>query len=191
MFKKETWNVEHIDSATTNDLKSIKDKKSWLCAALASGKVENDEQIKVKGYLKKECKDIPDFQDFYDKIMSRFPSDNLLCENVQVGDVEDNERMHIWNLALLDEGTNKGYRNSIFSVKRSFVINKEQGLHCHLTDEGKVEVDGKAIAFVPVCTKQVFLKYYTEDANALLAWTRFDSERYLADIKNKLQNFLQ
>ena len=99
--------------------------------------------------------------------------------------------MHIWNLALLDESTNKSYRNSIFCVKRSFVINKEQGKHCHISDEGKVVIDGKAIAFVPICTKQAFLKYYTEDANALLAWSRTDSKEYLEDIKQKLENFLK
>lgn len=123
--------------------------------------------------------------------MTQFPSDGLLCENVQTGDVIDNERMHIWNLSLLDESTNKSYRNSIFCVKRSFIINKEQGKHCHISDEGKVVIDGKAIAFVPICTKQAFLKYYTEDANALLSWSRTDSVKYLNDITEKLKDFLQ
>lgn len=189
LFKKETWNVEHIDSATTNELKQTRDQKPWLRAALASGKLDYDE--KIKKYLDKKCTDIPDFQEIYDKVMSQFPSDDLLCETVQIDDIVDNERMHIWNLALLDESTNKSYRNSIFCVKRSFVINKEQGKHCHISDEGKVVIDGKAIAFVPICTKQAFLKYYTEDANALLAWSRTDSEKYLEDIKQKLENFLK
>ena len=189
LFKKETWNVEHIDSATTNELKQTRDQKPWLRAALASGKLDYDE--KIKKYLDKKCTDIPDFQEIYDKVMSQFPSDDLLCETVQIDDIVDNERMHIWNLALLDESTNKSYRNSIFCVKRSFVINKEQGKHCHISDEGKVVIDGKAIAFVPICTKQAFLKYYTEDANALLAWSRTDSKKYLEDIKQKLENFLK
>lgn len=188
LFKRETWNVEHIDSATTNELESVKEKKTWLRAALASGKLKFDE--KIKKYLDKRCKDIPDFQEIYDNVMDNFISDDILLESVQKGDEEDNERMHIWNLALLDEGTNKSYHNSIFSVKRSFVINKEQGKHCYISDEGKVEIDGKSIAFVPICTKQVFLKYYTDNANALLAWTRSDSNEYLADIKNKLKDFL-
>lgn len=189
LFKKETWNVEHIDSATTNELKKARDQKPWLRAALASGKLKYDE--KIKKYLDKRCTDIPDFKKFYDEVMTQFPSDDLLCENVQTGDVIDNERMHIWNLALLDESTNKSYRNSIFCVKRSFIINKEQGKHCHISDEGKVVIDGKAIAFVPICTKQAFLKYYTEDANALLSWSRTDSVKYLNDITEKLKDFLQ
>ena len=189
LFKKEIWNVEHIDSATTNDLERIKDQKTWLRAAIASGKLDYDANIKK--YLDKRCKEIPGFQAIYDKVMSHFPSEDSLQERVQKEDEEDNERMHIWNLALLDEGTNKGYHNSIFSVKRSFVINKEQGKHCYISDDGKVEINGKAIAFVPLCTKQVFLKYYTDNANALLAWTRSDSAKYLSDMKNKLEDFLK
>ena len=188
LFKKESWNVEHIDSATTNELERIKEKKTWLRAALASGKLEFDEKIKM--YLDRKCQDIPDFQEIYNKVMENFPSDDLLRERVQKEDEEDNERMHIWNLTLLDEGTNKSYHNSIFSVKRSFVINKEQGKDCYISDDGKVEIDGKSIAFVPICTKQVFLKYYTDNANALLAWTRSDSKKYLNDIKTKLKDFL-
>ena len=104
---------------------------------------------------------------------------------------EDNERMHIWNLALLDEGTNKSYKNSIFSVKRAFVIYKEMGHHCKLKDNGTVEIDeNKAIAFIPPCTKHVFMKYYTKDANNLLVLSKLDAEAYLRDIESKLEHFL-
>ena len=100
--------------------------------------------------------------------------------------------MHIWNLALLDEGTNKGYKNSIFSVKRAFVINKEMGLHCHLTNDGTVEVDKeKAIAFIPPCTKQAFMKYYTKEANNLLVWSKKDANNYYDDIEKKINTFLK
>ena len=35
------------------------------------------------------------------------------------------------------------------------------------------------------------MKYYTADANALLAWTRDDSKKYLEDIQEKLFDFLK
>jgi hypothetical protein len=104
---------------------------------------------------------------------------------------EDNERMHIWNLTLLDEKTNKSYHNYLFSLKRTFVINKEKGNACHLNENGVVEMYGKETAFVPPCTKQVFLKYYTENSNNLLNWRKTDAEAYLEDIKNKLEDFLK
>lgn len=193
LFKKEVWNVEHIDSATTNDLSKTKDQKSWIRAAIADGKLKYDDE-RIKRFLSlKDKETIEGFQDIYEEVMKKYPSDNLLneCAKSPEGD-EVNERMLIWNLALLDEGTNKSYHNSIFSVKRSFVIYKEQGVHCYLSDKGEVETDTKrAIAFVPICTKQAFMKYYTSDANALLAWTRGDAEKYRDDIIEKLTDFLR
>ena len=35
------------------------------------------------------------------------------------------------------------------------------------------------------------MKYYTADANALLAWTKTDAKAYLGDIQDKLTNFLK
>lgn len=193
LLKKEVWNVEHIDSATTNDLSKTKDQKSWIRAAIADGKLKYDDE-RIKRFLSlKDKETIEGFQDIYEEVMKKYPSDNLLneCAKSPEGD-EVNERMLIWNLALLDEGTNKSYHNSIFSVKRSFVIYKEQGVHCYLSDKGEVETDTKrAIAFVPICTKQAFMKYYTSDANALLAWTRGDAEKYRDDIIEKLTDFLR
>lgn len=193
LFKKEVWNVEHIDSATTNDLSKTKDQKSWIRAAIADGKLKYDDE-RIKRFLSlKDKETIEGFQDIYEEVMKKYPSDNLLneCAKSPEGD-EVNERMLIWNLALLDEGTNKSYHNSIFSVKRSFVIYKEQGVHCYLSDKGEVEIDTqRAIAFVPICTKQAFMKYYTSDANALLAWTRGDAEKYHDDIIEKLTDFLR
>ena len=187
LFKKEIWNVEHIDSATTNDLEKTKDKKAWLRAAIATGKVSYQDVEDILNTPDKNS--MEGFEDIYNKVMSSFPSDDLLKEQ---NEEDDNERMHIWNLALLDEKTNKSYHNSIFSVKRAFVIYKEQGTHCFLSSNGKVEFDDdKCIAFVPICTKQAFMKYYTADANALLAWTKTDAKAYLGDIQDKLTNFLK
>lgn len=190
LFKREVWNVEHIDSATTNELTKGKEQKSWIRAAIASGKLTLDDD--VKKMLKTHDKDsIVDFETVYNNVMSQFPTDNLLSVSVKCEDGDDdNERMHIWNLALLDEKTNKSYHNSIFSVKRSFVIYKEQGIRCTLGDDGVVSIAGKSVAFVPICTKQAFMKYYTADVNALMAWTRPDAEAYLKDIKKQINDFL-
>lgn len=190
LFKREVWNVEHIDSATTNELTKGKEQKSWIRAAIASGKLALDDDVK-KMLATRDKDSIDDFETVYNKVMSQFPTDNLLSASVKGEDGEDdNERMHIWNLALLDEKTNKSYHNSIFSVKRSFVIYKEQGIHCTLGDDGVVNIDGKSVAFVPICTKQAFMKYYTADVNALMAWTRLDAKAYLKDIKKQIEDFL-
>ena len=45
-------------------------------------------------------------------------------------------------------------------------------------------------AFVPPCTKNAFLKYYTSGANQLFAWNQIDSENYIFNIKSLLDRFL-
>lgn len=196
LFKRETWNVEHIDSATTNELKRTKEKKSWARAALVTlnGKMGTENlKLRLKGLISLKDKDEYDgFKELYDDYISLFPNEDALKVPQESDEDQDNERMHTWNLALLDESTNKSYKNSIFSVKRSFVIFKEQGKHCRLNDDGNVESDGTySLAFVPPCTKHVFMKYYTKNANDLLIWGRKDSENYLNDIKSKLKPFLK
>lgn len=49
------------------------------------------------------------------------------------------------NLTLLDQRTNRGYRNHIFPVKRNKILEKSG-----------VE------SFIPLCTKNVFLKFYSK-----------------------------
>lgn len=192
LFKKETWNVEHIDSATTNELTKPKERKAWIRAALfAISQIQNVESLKQRLISLSQKDDETEFANVHKEVEGLFSHADRL-KTPESGDADqDNERNHLWNLTLLDEGTNKAYKNSIFSVKRSFLIYKEKGLHCSLDDSGSVSIDGqRAIAFVPPCTKQVFLKYYNPSPNDLLAWSRADAQAYLNDISNKLYGFL-
>ncbi|WP_375757420.1 DUF262 domain-containing protein [Corallococcus exercitus] len=75
--------------------------------------------------------------------------------------------MHsVSNLALLASGHNSALSNAVFEVKRRRIL----------------ELDRQG-AYIPVCTRQVFLKYYT-DANAQQVhfWSTQDREAYLAAI---------
>lgn len=200
IFKKEVWNVEHIDSATTNELTSPSLQKAWARAARFaldkygnSAKTVKEELEAFLGQADKDVKNLAkgQFENLFNKVDSLFLSAEDRLNTPDEGQADqDNERNHPWNLTLLDEGTNKSYGNYIFSVKRSFIIYKEKGRHCHLDDKGTVVDDGKAIAFVPPCTKQVFMKYYNPDPTNLLIWGRCDAQAYLEDIKQKLRFIL-
>ena len=92
-----------------------------------------------------------------------------------VEDVESADTNTLSNLALLDAGTNRGYGNAVFPVKRETILERDQSGH-----------------FIPVCTRNVFLKYYTrENAGDLNRWRMQDRKNYMADIKDKLRDFLQ
>jgi hypothetical protein len=70
------------------------------------------------------------------------------------------------NLALLAGGHNSALNNAVFEVKRRRII----------------ELDRKG-EYIPVCTRQVFLKYYTDaDAQQVHFWSTQDREAYLRAI---------
>ena len=80
----------------------------------------------------------------------------------------------ISNLALLDEKTNKGYKNAVFPLKRKCII----------------ELD-KTGGFVPICTKNVFLKYFSDYPPKISFWTQDDREKYEQDLMRVLTNYLE
>lgn len=77
------------------------------------------------------------------------------------------DSMHsVSNLALLASGHNSALNNAVFEVKRRRIL----------------ELDRQG-AYIPVCTRQIFLKYYTDaDAQQVHFWSTQDREAYLAAI---------
>ena len=65
----------------------------------------------------------------------------------------------IGNLTLLDSTTNRSYKNAVFPIKRSKIIALD-----------------KEATFIPLCTKNVFLKYYSKQVDKMLYWEVKDSQ---------------
>jgi hypothetical protein len=78
----------------------------------------------------------------------------------------------IGNLALLDAQTNRSYKNAVFPLKRKRVLGLD-----------------RAGTFVPLCTKNLFLKCYSEKIGNMMFWTRQDSESYRKAIVESLVRF--
>jgi len=79
----------------------------------------------------------------------------------------------IGNLTLLDYKTNRSYKNALFPTKRRIIIEKDTA--------------GK---FIPICTKNVFLKYFTKKVPSLNRWTSNDIVNYQNHIGVILTDFL-
>lgn len=76
---------------------------------------------------------------------------------------------NIANLCLLSDTINRSIKNNGFKMKRKDIIESEkQGM------------------FIPICTRNVFLKYYTENVDRLEFWTGDDRLNYRRDIIDKL-----
>lgn len=175
LLKKENWDMEHIDSNSTNELKKISEQKEWLkdCQNEIA-----EEQLKKKINLFLN-QDKPDGFEILVEEVNKEINKNLqrLDENKKNQDGSTlNEKNLIWNYCLLDAGTNRSYGNAIFPVKRRKIIQKDSGMN--------------GVSFVPPCTKNVFLKYYTPQTNILRAWDLNDAKAYILDIERVLFEYL-
>ena len=95
-----------------------------------------------------------DFNKFFDEMQEKIE-----------GKDNDFDKHSIGNLTLLDSVTNRGYGNAFFSIKRKTIIEND-----------------KKGTFIPICTKNLFLKYYSKNATDLQKWTEEDAERYKSAI---------
>lgn len=86
---------------------------------------------------------------------------------------ESDSPNHISNLTLLDALTNRSYGNSLFPIKRNTII--------------KNDCSG---VFVPICTKNVFLKYYSKKMSDVMFWKEADGKAYFENIKDTLSQYL-
>ena len=78
------------------------------------------------------------------------------------------------NLALLDEQTNRSYKDAPFEMKRSIIIERES--------KGQ---------FVPLCTKNVFLKMYSTDLSEMDKWGEKDKIDYIKKMEETLKSFFE
>ena len=187
LYKMEKWDVEHIDSNTPNDLTSFNEQKEWLLTAYI---ISTDEQKKE---IKKFCLDMQNSDNEKDKEKERKRDfDKLAQKIIPEGNEEEPlnevEKDMVWNFTLLDESTNRSYGNAIFPAKRRIIIGKEQGVYYPTPSFNKekgfeVPVERRAkSAFIPPCTKQAFMKYYSPTSGSMVAWTRNDAKAYMKNI---------
>lgn len=178
LYKLESWDVEHINSNTTNSGEDEETRIEWLVNVYWG--VDEKTQERIKKY-----KDLPDeekemlFKDIKELISSH-------------NEWSPDEKNRIWNYTLLDSSTNRSYGNAIFSGKRRIIIGKDQGKLKpipKITKDNTIDLSEEKPAessFVPLCTKQVFMKYYSTALNAPNYWTMADAEGYKNDIKTCL-----
>lgn len=86
--------------------------------------------------------------------------------------VDDNELMGIQNLTLLTEHDNKGIGNKFFFEKRQ-----------------KLKEYYKKGSFIPACSMNVFMKFYSENPQQQAFWDEADRNSYKDIIKQTIKKF--
>lgn len=184
LYKKESWDVEHIDSNCTNDLSDSASQKEWLINVYHA--VNIDTQKKIVKFFNNSATAEEDRTSLFDEIKTSLGPAYIPEEK----GAEKKNRIN--NYCLLDSSTNRSYGNAIFSAKRRIIIGKDQGKYLgipQLSKDGRLEVPEATSAkssFVPPCTKHIFMKYYSSVMSYANYWIDKDAEGYETDIDNCL-----
>jgi hypothetical protein len=159
-YKEQKWDVEHIHSVAEKRPESERHQYEWLSDAVGYLPDKNLKE-EVADFLKKSSWVGSEFEALYQKVLKSF------SEKGELESIND-----LSNLALLDSGTNRGYGNAVFPAKRAKIIKKER--------EG---------TFVPIATKNAFLKYYSNPVKEFTFWSEADRQAYSEAIQNTLESF--
>lgn len=160
------WDIEHIDSATTNSLANPEEQKLWVKEAESALGATLTED---KYYLEQKAAWLSATEENKAPLMSNM----LKAIKDLIGEDDIDERKDwIGNLTLLDSGTNKKYKNKIFEMKRQII--RERINHG---------------VFVPVCTQNIFNKTYPECTKSNLRWDFNDKKSYHKYILDTIENF--
>ena len=192
LYKTEGWDIEHIDSNSENGFDEWDAKVEFL--ANHYNAVEENLQSKIIDFCSDPSKATADN---FTELRSSIENALDKCAN---GDrLNPEEKNKVWNFALLDSSTNRSYGNSIFSAKRRIIIGKDKGKYIPVPrviakkghkciDVTSEEVDAPS-SFIPPCTRQVFLKYYSAIVASPNYWLKTDAENYKKDIFTTLKMF--
>ena len=169
------WSLEHIHAQSAETLLRSKDRwTDWLkLQSRALQALDSVDEASKEEILRstQEALDAPDIKErAFQDLEQRYTG--LLSLPVEGSE----DAMHsIGNLALLDSGANSALGNSVFAVKRTEVLRRDK--------------DGE---YIPVCTRNVFLKYYTPQAETQMHfWSTLDRQYYLDEMTVTLAPYLR
>lgn len=171
-FKNGEWDIEHVRSIASSRPMRMHDQVSWLnlCAGYLESQKSKDQVAHITPllnsiyvFIEKSKKAHSDeaFEVLYKKLLAFFHEND-----------EAPTDHGICNLTLLDKGTNRSYKNAVFAVKRKALLALDQ-----------------SGIFVPLCTRNVFLKCYSPQADNVMFWSKDDRESYQTEIVRALAGF--
>jgi uncharacterized protein with ParB-like and HNH nuclease domain len=167
-FKEEQWDVEHIDSFTENPLIDKPTQIEWLTTSMSD--LQDTEEFK------KDLKLAERIKSFIGDEKSKESFESIQGEIIRIAGEETNDELlknNIGNLSLLSAEINRSYGNALFPTKRRIILEKD--------------MNG---TFIPIWTKNLFLKYFDLKAGSRTKWNEADIKKYRKIIADKLEVFL-
>jgi hypothetical protein len=167
--ENEKWSLEHIHAQNSEDITKKENQKTWLKDHIQSlsNKPEKNEFADLIERMQELCNADEIEKEKFESIVNEvYTTINRLSD-------ANKEHIHsISNLCLVDSYTNSQLNNSVFDVKREIIKNRElQG------------------CYIPICTRNVFMKAYTSYPLNNAYWTAEDREGYLESIRSAYSHF--
>ena len=181
LFKRDAWDIEHVRAVHSALPHSVEGARKWLTMILvyvtgrhnpaewggrivdAPGMQNAALCLDAVRLLEKDPFDMEAFTSLASELIEHYdPDPNREVDNA------------IGNLTLLDTATNRSYKNAVFPVKREKLIALD-----------------RTGTFVPVCTKNVFLKYYSPKVDGMLTWTAEDAAAHQQALLETLVRFFE
>jgi hypothetical protein len=165
------WSLEHIHAQNAEDLRTVQQWREWLRlhrdALSGLPTITPDDRLVLEIQIDEALADLTE-ESFRELELRLSPYFGAAGSGTAESDLHS-----IANLALLDSRDNSALGNSWFEVKRLAVIRRDR--------EG---------SYIPVCTRNVFLKYYTgEGAQQVHYWSMQDRESYLMAIEHEISPY--
>lgn len=177
-YKNEgTWSLEHIHAQNSESLKTNQEWKEWLeihIKSLEGLEVYSDDKKQIEEVIDKMNTVITHINEkgYKGSIRDEFNAVAPAVINI-LSDGDDKSQMHtLSNMALLTVGENAALSNSTFDVKRMKIIAMD-----------------KAGEYIPVCTRNVFMKYYSSSDTKLHFWSEEDRKGYISAMNNVLYDY--
>ncbi|MBK6532957.1 MAG: DUF262 domain-containing protein [Deltaproteobacteria bacterium] len=169
--KREKWSLEHIHAQHADGLTKREQWEEWLRQHRAAlGALPG---VAVAGRDALVARIDASFDDLNRQTFLAL-SQQVVEFFTLAGDAPADALHEISNLALLSSGANSALGNAVFEVKRRRIL----------------ELD-RAGAFLPICTRRVFLKYYTAaDAQQVHFWGAQDRADYLDAMLDVVKPYL-
>lgn len=200
LHSDQEWNIEHVGSHTDTPMDPESDFKEcleWAIDVLRERASSKDLARDVALWVSKQLEDASKRQKF-EEVLQRMRIDNDVVPsfdgNGQMRDfaslykswveelppgtiMKQRDKNAIGNLVLLDERTNKSYKNAIFGRKR------REMLDVHIADKNH------KFRFVPPCTVDVLCQKYSANPVSRLVWSKEDADNHrnrIVDVLGKM-----
>lgn len=166
------WSLEHIHAQNAEPLNTVEQWTAWLDfhrqALVDFPGLDDGRRVAVLARID-EVLSAPVTQQSFNAVAQEVAS--LLSP----ADETDDEVHSIANLALLAIRDNSALNHSVFEVKRREIIRRD-----------------KERSYIPACTRNVFLKYYTDTGSQQFHfWSATDRLAYLAAIEAAVGPYLR